>query len=92
MQTPLVIARIELVHYTSMFKQFLLKKLVQSQLSKIPADQRALVEKILEEKPELLMQIAQEVKALMDAGKDQQAAMLEIAKKYESQLKGVFGK
>ncbi len=75
-----------------MFKQFLLKKLVQSQLSKIPPEQRALVEKLMEEKPELLMQIAQETKALMDSGKDQQAAMMEIAKKYEGELKGLLAK
>ncbi len=75
-----------------MLKQFLLKKLVQSQLGKLPPEQRALVEKILNEKPELLMQLAEEVQALMKAGKTQEEAMLAIAKNHEADLKGFLGK
>ena len=75
-----------------MFKQFLLKKAVQSQLGKVPPEQRVMIEKILNEKPELLMQLATDVQALMAAGKNQEEAMLEIAKKYETDLKGILGK
>lgn len=73
-----------------MLKQFLLKKAVQSQLGKVPPEQRAMIEKIMNEKPELLMQLATEVQELMAAGKSQDEAMLAIAKKYEGDLKGLL--
>jgi phage/plasmid-associated DNA primase len=75
-----------------MLKQFLLKKLMASQLSKLPPEQRALIEKLMMEKPDLLMQLAQDVQALIQSGKSQEEAMLEIAKKYEGELKGFLGK
>ena len=65
---------------------------MQSQLSKLPVEQRALVEKIINEKPELLMQLANDIQTLLKSGMSQEQAMIEIAKKYEGDLKGLLGK
>lgn len=74
-----------------MFKQFLLKKMMASQLKALPADQRALIEKLIDEKPELLMQVAKEAQGLMQNGTSQQDALMTVAKKYEHELKGLLG-
>jgi len=74
-----------------MFKQFMLKKLVQSQLGKVPPEHRALIEKLVDEKPELLVKLAEEAQAATKSGKSPEEAMQEIAKKYEGELKGLLG-
>lgn len=74
-----------------MFKQFLLKKLIASQLKSLPAEQRALIEKLIDEKPELLMKLAQEVQGMVQNGKSQQDAMMTVAQKYKDELKGFLG-
>jgi small-conductance mechanosensitive channel len=75
-----------------MFKQFLLKKMMASQLKALPSEQRALIEKIIDTKPELLMQIAQEAQGLMKAGQSQQDALMTVSKKYEAEFKQLMGK
>jgi hypothetical protein len=70
-----------------MLKTFLLKKMMRSQLSKLPADQRALFEKLIDNNPDLLMQIAQDLQAELKTGKDQMAAMMVVMKKHEAAIK-----
>ncbi len=73
-------------------KQALMKKVMKSQLGSLPADQRALLEELIDNHPELLMQIAQDLQAEMKGGKDQMAAMQAVAIKHQDALKDIVGK
>jgi hypothetical protein len=74
-----------------MFKTWIMKKMMKSQMSKLPADQRALFEKLIENNPELLMKIAEELQKEMKSGKNQMAAMMVVMKKYEKELRAALG-
>lgn len=74
-----------------MLKQFLLKKMVQSQLGKVPEEMRPVVMKLVEEHPEVLMQLAQDFEAERKSGKSDQDAFMAVAKKHEATLKGLKG-
>ena len=65
--------------------------MMASQLKAMPPEQRALIEKLIDEKPELLMKVAQEVQTLIESGKNQQDALIAVSKKYESEFKGLMG-
>jgi|GEM_PF-1331684 len=73
-----------------MLKQFLLKKMVQSQLGKVPEEMRGTVMKLVEEHPEVLMQLAQDFETERKTGKSDQDAFMAVAKKHESTLKGLL--
>lgn len=68
-----------------MFKNFLLKKMLRTQ--GVPEAQIDMFIGMMEKNPELFKKIAEEIKSKMDAGIDQQAASMEIMKKYEEELK-----
>lgn len=68
-----------------MFKNFLLKKMLRTQ--GVPEAQIDMFITMMEKNPELFKKIAEEVKAKMDAGADQQSASMEVMKKYEQELK-----
>ena len=68
-----------------MFQGFMLKKMLRKQ--GVPEAQIEMFIKMMEKDPELFKKIATETKAKMDAGIDQQAASLEVMKKYEADLK-----
>lgn len=72
-----------------MLKQFLLKKMVQSQLGKVPENMRPVVMKLVEEHPDVLMQLAQDFDAERKAGKSDQEAFMAVAKKHEVLLKDI---
>lgn len=73
-----------------MFKQFILKKMVQSQLGKVPENMRPMVMKLVEEHPDVLMQLAQDFDAERKSGKSDQEAFMVVAKKHEATLKGLL--
>ena len=68
-----------------------MKKVMKSQLGQLPADQRALLEELIDNHPDLLMQIAQDLQEEMKKGKDQMAAMQVIAVKHQDALKKIVG-
>lgn len=68
-----------------MFQNFLLKKMLRTQ--GVPEAQIEMFIKMMEKDPELFKKIAEETKAKMDAGVDQQTASIEVMKKYEKELK-----
>ena len=68
-----------------MFQNFLLKKMLRKQ--GVPEPQIDMFIKMMEKDPELFKSIAEETKAKMDAGQDQQTASIEVMKKYESELR-----
>jgi recombinational DNA repair protein RecR len=69
-----------------MLKQFLLKQLVKSQLSKLPPEAQKMIMHIMEKNPELLMNMAQDMQAAKAAGKSDQDAFLALAEKYKDEL------
>lgn len=70
-----------------MLKNFLMKKMLQSQLAKLPADQREMIESLMTKHPELLMKLAAEVQEEMKKGKDQTQAMMAVALAHKDELK-----
>ncbi len=75
-----------------MLKQFLMKKLIARQLASLPADQRKMIEDLVEKNPDLFMQLAQDVQKEMAAGKSQQDAMMAVAMKNKDTLGKLMGK
>jgi len=71
-------------------KSFLMKQAMKMQLNKLPADQRQMVEQMMEKNPELLMKLAQEVQAEMKKGKSQQEAMMAVALTHKDELKNLM--
>tara|TARA_B100000745_G_scaffold10598_1_gene8124 strand:+ start:3754 stop:3975 length:222 start_codon:yes stop_codon:yes gene_type:complete len=69
-----------------MFKNFLVKKLMKSQLKNMPKDQADMIGAMIEKNPELFMKISKEAQQLVKGGKDQMAAMMEVSKKYQKEL------
>ena len=71
-------------------KNYMLKKLVQSQLDKMPPEARPFMLNLVENHPELLQQIATDMQAEMATGKSQQDAMMAVMQKHEATLKGIL--
>jgi len=69
-----------------MFKKFIMKKLMKSQLKNMPKDQAEMIGAMIEKNPELFMKIAKETKELVKGGKNQAVAMMEVSKKYRKEL------
>lgn len=69
-----------------MFKKFLIKKLMKSQLKNMPKDQADMLGAMMEKNPDLFMKMAKEAQELVKGGKDQMAAMMEVGKKYQKEL------
>ena len=74
-----------------MFKQLLLKKLMQSKLKDMPAEQRDMIINAVEKNPELFMQIAQETDAKVKSGMSQMAAAQQVFAAHQDELKRVLG-
>lgn len=77
---------------STMFKNFLMKKMLQSQMKDVPQDVQNKIFDALEKNPKLFENIALEAKKKMDGGMDQMTAVSEAAKMFESDLKSAFGK
>ncbi len=69
-----------------MLKQFLVKQLIKSQLSKLPPEAQKMIMAIMEKNPELLMRMAQDMQAAKAAGKSDQDAFMSLAAKYKEEL------
>lgn len=73
-----------------MFKNFLVKKIMKSQLKNLPKDQAEMIGAMVEKDPELFMKIAKEAQDLVKGGEDQMTAMMKVSKKYEKELRGLM--
>ncbi len=69
-----------------MFKNFLMRKLLQAQTKNLPKEQQEMVMTMLEKDPDLFMKIAQEVQAEMKKGKSQMHAAMAVMPKYQAQI------
>ena len=68
-------------------KTFLMKKMLASQMKGVPQAEQDKLFAMIEKNPELFQRIALEVQEETKKGKDQMTATMEIAKKYESELR-----
>lgn len=71
-------------------KNFLMKKMLASKMKGVPQEEQDKIFNMIEKNPELFQKIALEVQEEMKKGKDQMTATMEIAKKYEADLKGMM--
>ncbi len=68
-----------------MFQNFLLKKMLKAK--GVPDEQIEMFIKMMEKDPELFKKIADEIKAKVKSGQNEQYASIEVMKKYEAELK-----
>jgi hypothetical protein len=76
----------------AMFKLFLIKKLLKSQLKDVPDAELDKFIAIVEKNPELFKKIAEEIQAKTSGGMDQMQATMAVMKSHEAELKGIVGK
>lgn len=67
-----------------------MRKMLASKMKDVPQAEQDKLFNLIEKNPELFQKIALEVQEEMKKGKDQMAATMEIAKKYEADLKGLL--
>lgn len=68
-------------------KNFLMKKMMQSQMKNVPADQQEQIMKMVEKDPELFKKIGVEIQAEMKKGTDQMTAAMTVMQKHQDELK-----
>lgn len=73
-----------------MFKDFIMKKLIDRQLKNVPEEQKEKIMRLINEKPELFQKIVMEAQEKMKQGKSQMDAMMEVAKEHQEELKGIL--
>ncbi len=69
-----------------MFKEFLLKKMLKSQLVGVPPEQQEKIVAAVERNPELFQNIAKEMQAKIKEGKSQMAAAMEVMQAHKSEI------
>lgn len=66
-----------------------MKKLLASKMKDVPKEQQEMVFAMLEKNPDLFKKIAEESQELIKQGKSQMDAVMQVMKKYESDLKAL---
>ncbi len=75
-----------------MLQNFLLRKLIESKMKDVPADQREMIISMVEKNPALFQVIAEEIKHKVDSGMEQMAATMEVMKSHEAELRDIANK
>ena len=70
-------------------KQFLMKKMMASQLKGVPQAEQDKLLNMIEKNPELFQKIANETQEEMKRGTAQMDAVMKVAKKHEAELKAL---
>ena len=80
-----------LTHMFGKVKNFALKKLLDTQMKDVPADQKAMIMEMLEKDPSLFEKIAKEMQAeLKSNGNNQMAAAMKVLPKYQKEIMSVM--
>jgi len=69
-----------------MLKNFLVRKMIESKMKDVPANQRDMIIGLVEKNPELFQKIAIEVQSEMASGKDQMAATMAVMQRHQTEL------
>lgn len=75
-----------------MFKNFIMKKMLQSQTKHLPKDQQEMILGMLEKDPKLFETIALEMQTEMKKGKGQLSAAMVVLPKYKARLEALKAK
>ncbi len=75
-----------------MLKNFLIKKLLEKQLSALPPDMREMIMTAIEKNPEFFTKMAVEIKRLQDLGKNQSEIATCLQKTYSDEIGEIFRK
>lgn len=65
---------------------FLKDKIIQSKLKDLPPEQRDMITRLMNENPELLKKISDEIKAKKKSGLDEQTAMMQVMFAHKDEL------
>ncbi len=69
-----------------MLKEFLMRKMLKSQMKDVPEHEQEKIIKLVSENPAFFQKIALEIQAKMKAGEDQMSASLEVIQNYKDEL------
>jgi hypothetical protein len=69
-----------------MFKELLMKKLLQSKLKGMPKEEQDKIITLVTKNPKLFEEIAMKIKAKTDAGAEQMLATMTVMKEYQSKI------
>ena len=73
-----------------MIKDFLMKKMLKSQMKGMPEAEQEKMIKLVTENPELFQKIAVEMQAKIKEGKDQMTAAMEVMQAHQEELKKIM--
>ncbi len=65
---------------------FLMKKMVQRQVKDMPKDQQDMIMQLVEENPQLLKTISDEIQVKVKKGIDQQTALMQVMMDHKDEL------
>lgn len=72
-------------------KNFAVKKLLETQLKDVPADQKEMIMTLVEKDPELFGKIAKELQAEMKThGNNQMSAAMKVLPKYQKEIMAIM--
>ncbi len=72
-------------------KNFAVKKVIESQLKNVPADQRAMIMALIEKDPALFEKVAKELQAEMKSnGNNQMNAAMKVLPRYQKEILAVM--
>ena len=71
-------------------KNYMMKKVMDHKMKDADPQQRQMIEKLMNENPELLEKIQKEIKQEMNNGKDQMAASMVVMKKHQSEIQKIM--
>lgn len=72
-------------------KNYAVKKMLQSQMKDVPADQQAMIMEMVENDPKLFEKVAKEMKEEMKQnGNDQMAAAKKVLPKYQQEIQAAM--
>ncbi len=69
-----------------MFKEFLMRKLIESKLKNLPKDQQEKILSLVTKNPKLFEEIALKIKAKTDGGMDQNKATMTVMMEYKDKI------
>lgn len=72
-----------------MFKDFIVRKMMETQLKHVPQEQREMLIKMFSENPDFFQQLATEIQEEVKGGKDQMAAAMEVMRRHQSELEEI---
>lgn len=73
-----------------MIKEFFIKQAIKHGTKNLPKDQQEMLQQAVEKDPKLFEKIATEIEALKKQGKPEMYAALDVMKKYQKELQGLF--